>query len=113
MYFTDLTYVVPKGKEVDDIKMRENLSALEKRFAERLKEEREKARISQLDLALKAGLSQNLVYFIETGKRVPNLRTILKLCSALCISPSALFQDPETERQDAKEQIKELIDRYF
>ena len=48
--------------------MKSTIEAAEKRFAERLREEREKAHISQLDLGLKAGLSQNLLNFIETGK---------------------------------------------
>ena len=86
---------------------------LEKRFAARLREEREKAKISQLDLALKAGLSQNLVNFIETGKRIPNLHTILKLCVALNISPAILFNDPEEEKKNAKEKILELVQRYL
>jgi transcriptional regulator with XRE-family HTH domain len=86
---------------------------LEKEFARRLREEREKAKISQLDLALKAELSQNLVNFIETGKRIPNLHTILKLCTALNISPSILFKDTEEEKEDAKQKILELVQRYL
>jgi transcriptional regulator with XRE-family HTH domain len=42
-------------------------------ISQRLREEREKLRISQMDLSFKAGLSQNQVNYIETGKRTPNL----------------------------------------
>ena len=86
---------------------------MEKRFARRLREEREKAKLSQLDLAFKAELSQNLVNFIETGKRIPNLHTILKLCTALNITPAILFDDPEEEKEKAKQKIIELVQRYL
>ena len=44
-----------------------------KLFIQRLREERDKKGISQMDLSFKAGLSQNQVNYIETGKRTPNL----------------------------------------
>lgn len=93
--------------------MKSTTQELERFFAERLREEREKVRISQLDLALKAGIAQNLVNFIETGKRIPNLRTILRICIALNISPSVLFSTPDEEREKAKKTIVELIQRYL
>jgi transcriptional regulator with XRE-family HTH domain len=69
------------------------ITAQIQRISRRLREEREKARISQMDLSFKAGLSQNQVNYIETGKRSPNLHTILSICNALQISPSALFEE--------------------
>ncbi|MDR1257141.1 MAG: helix-turn-helix domain-containing protein, partial [Spirochaetaceae bacterium] len=42
-----------------------------KRIAERLRDERRKSGFSQMDLSFRAGLSQNLVNYIETGKRTP------------------------------------------
>jgi transcriptional regulator with XRE-family HTH domain len=82
-------------------------------MAKRLKEEREKARISQMDLSLMAGLSPNQVFYIETEKRIPNVYTILKLCSALQISPTILFAATETERQQARETVINLVARYM
>lgn len=82
-------------------------------IARRLREEREKARISQMDLSFLAGLSQNHVYCIETGKRVPNVYTILKLCRALQISPALLFEQGDAERQKARETIIELVSKYI
>jgi transcriptional regulator with XRE-family HTH domain len=67
------------------------ISAQIKHIAERLREEREKLRISQMDLSYKAGLSQNQVNYIETGKRTPNLYTLLSICNALQINPAVLF----------------------
>ncbi|MFI3257442.1 MAG: helix-turn-helix transcriptional regulator [Spirochaetales bacterium] len=87
------------------------LQEREKDFALRLKKEREKQRISQLDLALKAELSQNIVNLIETGKRVPNLSTIFKLCDALSISPYVLFKTQEKEREEIKDEIRRLIQK--
>jgi len=54
------------------------ISAQIKLIAQRLREEREKRRISQMDLSFKASLSQNQVNYIETGKRTPNLNSLLR-----------------------------------
>lgn len=81
-------------------------------LAERLREEREKRHISQIDLALEAGLSQNIVAFIETGKRSPNVLTILKICNALEISPATLFESETAQnRRHIKSQIVSLLEQ--
>jgi len=82
-------------------------------IAERLREEREKLRISQMDLSFKAGLSQNQVNYIETGKRTPNLYTILSICDALQISPAVLFEQQDTERKEARETVINLVSRFM
>jgi transcriptional regulator with XRE-family HTH domain len=82
-------------------------------IARRLREEREKARISQMDLSFLAGLSQNQVFCIETGKRVPNVYTILKICAALQISPAALFEPAGEERRQARESVIKLVSKYM
>jgi transcriptional regulator with XRE-family HTH domain len=83
-----------------------------KRIVSRIKEEREKARLSQMDLSFMAGLSQNLINYIENGRRTPNLCTILKICKALQIEPSSLFADSDTERAAARETIINLVKKY-
>jgi transcriptional regulator with XRE-family HTH domain len=83
-----------------------------KRIASRLREEREKVRISQMDLSFLAGLSQNQVFCIETGKRTPNLYTLLKICHALNINPAILFDPPDEERRRARETIISLVSKY-
>lgn len=82
-------------------------------LASRLREEREKQHISQIDLAFKAQLSQNIVALIETGKRVPNINTIFKICEALDISPSVLFEVPEENKIEAKKEIIRLLNQYL
>jgi len=84
-----------------------------KLFIQRLREEREKKGISQMDLSFKAGLSQNQVNYIETGKRTPNLYTILSICKALEINPAVLFESNETERQKARETITRLVSQFL
>jgi transcriptional regulator with XRE-family HTH domain len=83
-----------------------------KRIASRLREEREKIRISQMDLSFLAGLSQNQVFRIETGKRTPNLYTLLKICQAMNINPAVLFDSPDEERRQARETIISLVTKY-
>jgi transcriptional regulator with XRE-family HTH domain len=83
-----------------------------KRIVSRIKEEREKARLSQMDLSLMAGLSQNLVNYIENGRRTPNLYTILKICKVLQIEPASLFTDSDAERSAARETIINLVKKY-
>ena len=68
----------------------------------RLRKEREKAGLSQLELALRAEISQNMINYIETGKRTPSLDTLLKICNAMNINPAILFSDCKKEKEDAK-----------
>ena len=44
-----------------------------------LRKEREKQGLSQLELALRANISQNMINYVETGKRTPSLDTLLKI----------------------------------
>ena len=81
--------------------------------ARRIREERQKLRLSQIDLSFRAGLSQNQVFCIETGKRIPNLYTLLRICSALGLSPAELFSPPEEEKAKAKNTVLELVTRYM
>ncbi len=60
-------------------------------LAERLKKIREKAGMSQQDLAVKAGLSISSVSQIEQGKKPdPRVSTIQALASALGVDCTAL-----------------------
>ena len=83
----------------------------EKRVLSRLKYEREKQKLSQLELALKSGVSQNMIAYIETGKRTPTLSTIIKLCDALNINPAVLFDDENTQKEAIKNIIFELVNQ--
>jgi transcriptional regulator with XRE-family HTH domain len=84
-----------------------------KHISKRLREEREKQRISQINLAFKAGLSQNQINYIETGKRTPTLYTLLRICNALQISPAILFDVQDKDKQEAREKIIQLITKFM
>lgn len=84
---------------------------MEEAVLARLKGEREKQKLSQLDLSNLSGVSQNMITYIETGKRTPSLRTFLKLCQALKINPAVLFKDEDDEKERVKAEIIELVSR--
>ena len=83
----------------------------EERVITRLKQEREKQKLSQLELAYKSDVSQNMIAYIEKGKRTPTLSTLLKLCDALNINPSVLFDDENQEKETIKKKIVTLVNR--
>lgn len=78
----------------------------------RLKEERLKANMSQIELSFAAGLSQNQVNCIESGRNIPNLYTLIKLCDALKIRPEILFSPTNEERCKARNEIIKLVKKY-
>jgi len=78
----------------------------------RLREERQKANMSQIELSFAAGLSQNQVNCIESGRNIPNLYTLIKLCDALKIKPEILFSSTNEERENARNKIITLVKKY-
>lgn len=86
-----------------------NCSGQEKTVILRLKQEREKQKLSQLELAFKSNVSQNMIAYIETGKRTPTLSTLIKLCNALNINPSVLFAEEDEQRESIKNDIIALV----
>jgi len=67
-----------------------------------------------MTLAYESGVSQNMITYIETGKRTPTLNTLLKLCAAMKIDPSVLFpQTASLSKDEAKKTIINLIELYL
>ena len=65
----------------------------------RVKELREKNKWSQYDLAEKAGVSAQFIYFVETGQRGLSSRTIRELSSVFSVTTDyILFGRDDTER---------------
>jgi len=91
----------------------EDITSIENEVLKRLKTFREERNISQLELSLQSGVSQNMITYIETGKRTPTLRTLIKLCDALKISHAKLFEEDNKEKEKAKESIIELLKKYM
>lgn len=88
-----------------------NCSGQEKTVILRLKQERERQKLSQLELAFKSNVSQNMIAYIETGKRTPTLSTLIKLCNALNINPAVLFAEEDEQRESIKNNIIALVGR--
>ena len=76
---------------------------------QKIKTCREISRLSQAELATKAGISQGFLDMIEYGKKVPTITSVLKICQALEIAPEYLFMTGEQNRQKVKEEIIKKI----
>lgn len=93
--------------------MAQTIDKQEQNILKRLREIREEKGISQLELSFESGVSQNMITYIETGKRTPTLKTILKLCTALDINPAMLFEDDKNEKLKARKTIINLVEKYI
>lgn len=78
-------------------------------FPQKLLMYRKKAKLSQKQLAQKAGVSQSSINYWEKGERTPGFEQISKLSTALNIPFLALFSDPLTLDGDDTPQLK-LVD---
>jgi DNA-binding XRE family transcriptional regulator len=67
-----------------------NLQTPRDRFAINLREARRKAAVSQQDLGDRCDLHRTEISLLERGGREPRLGTIVKLSSALGVSPESL-----------------------
>ncbi|MDA7645136.1 helix-turn-helix domain-containing protein [bacterium] len=62
-----------------------------RRVAELLREERSRGGLSMTDVAAKAGLSQQMVSYVERGLRTPSLDTLVRMADAVgCDLPDIL-----------------------
>ncbi|MCR4429870.1 MAG: helix-turn-helix domain-containing protein [Tepidanaerobacteraceae bacterium] len=76
-------------------------------IGDRIRKLREKMGLSNRQLALKAGLSQPVMYRIENGSRRADIETIEKICNALGITLSDFFNfDGERTNPEYLELIK-------
>ncbi len=67
------------------------MAKLAQRFGSRVRKLREQKKMSQLDLAQKAGLDLTTINEIENGSRDPMLKTIWRIARALEVKLSDLF----------------------
>lgn len=70
-----------------------------------LKSIREKAGITQQELANKAGLSRNTIVNFEKGRRLPRVDDLKRIATALGVNPSVLMQskDDSNPQEPARE----------
>ena len=81
------------------------------KVSEQIQKLRQERRMSQMDLALEAGISQDFLAMIETGRKVPTIMTIFKLAKALNVRAAALMEDCDTGREEKKKRIIEMIQK--
>ena len=87
---------------------------------ERMRDIRIRKSMSQLELSLRANISQSFLACVESGKKQPSVMTLLKIAQALKVNPSIFFsEDEDTLREEntlwdenaSREKIEELKDR--
>jgi transcriptional regulator with XRE-family HTH domain len=72
------------------------------KIGQRIKDLREKANISQKDLAYTADLDRSYIASIENGQRNVSIINIEKICTALNISLKDFFATQSFEKSQAK-----------
>ena len=77
-------------------------------LSKNIKYYRDKKGLSQMALALKAGLATNFINDIENGKKWVSPSTLSKICEALEISPYKLF----IEVNFANDNCSEIINQF-
>jgi transcriptional regulator with XRE-family HTH domain len=68
---------------------------ISERFAENLVRLRQAAEMNQEDLAFRASIHRTQISYIESGKRLPRLDTLVKLAGALETTVGALLEGIE------------------
>ena len=87
----------------------DEIEVLEIKVATRIQEELLDRKLSQMELALEAGISQGYLAMVESHQKIPTITTIFKLAKALNINPSDFFEKQVIDRQEVKNQIINLI----
>ena len=67
------------------------------RFPGRLRELRERASLSQTELAKRSGVPQSTVAAYEVGRNAPTWERVVRLAGALGVSPDAFLAAPESK----------------
>lgn len=81
------------------------------KVAERIQNLRQKHHMSQMDLALEAGISQGFLAMVESNRKIPTITTIFKIAQALNIHPATLLEDVDENRENKKQQIIKMIEK--
>jgi transcriptional regulator with XRE-family HTH domain len=84
----------------------ETVSQVNKVFGEQLRRVRNKAHLTQEELAFRAGLDRTYISLLERGKKSPTLMTLFRLCQVL-------DQQPATFIAEISEQLLSLEQEHF
>lgn len=77
----------------------------EKTIGDKIKEERELAGLTQLELANKIGITPQAVSQYERGVKRPKIATICRFADAIGVSPSKLFDGVKIEETEKPERF--------
>ncbi len=96
-------------------KERETSPKYSREFSDRLRDLRNKNKISAREMSIALGQNVNYINLIENGKRFPSLQGFFAICDYLKITPSIFFDSEnfvseyfETAKQ-AENEKKELV----
>lgn len=70
-----------------------SVAELNKHVGEKIRQERNRKKITQEQLGEMAGLSQNFISQLESGRKTPSLFTLLKISRALSVSLNRLLSE--------------------
>jgi len=77
---------------------------------DRIKELRKQKSISLLELSIRSDLSQSFLGSVERGEKKPSVETLLRIASALEVSPKCFFPENEDKpRDEVKDAIISLV----
>ena len=71
----------------------EDLPRLNDAFGQTLRQHRENAGLTQVELAEKIGASLSAIKKLEAGDRIPSLKTVLMICRGLDVPPQDFVAD--------------------
>lgn len=94
---------------MDMEKKDEEITELELKVASTIQSERIARKMSQMELALEAGISQGYLAMIESHQKIPTITTVFKIAKALNINPASLLDCQDDSRREIKNQVIELI----
>ena len=85
-----------------------------KYIAYSIRANRKQKNISQMELCLRANMSQGFLTNIETGKKEPSALTLIRIAQALEVSPREFFPESENNsdinvKTEIKNEIIELL----
>ena len=85
-----------------DVASNKSQQAVCSRVARILRQEREKRGLSMNLVAERAGLSQQMVSYVEREMRNPTLETVLRIAAAMEIDLSKVLQNAQKAASDSK-----------
>jgi len=65
-------------------------------IGDEIKKARARAKLSQEELAFRAGVHRTYISILERNKKSPTLDVLLRICSALGVSPSSMVKKIES-----------------